>query len=966
MKKFLSLIFVAVSLLCAASCTHFETVKGDPLNTQMYTLDNGLQVFMSVNKDTPRIQTYIAVRAGGKNGPDESTGLAHYFEHLMFKGTQQFGTTDYAAEEPLLNQIEQLFNVYRETKDEAERAAIYHVIDSISYEASKIAIPNEYDKLMALIGADGTNAWTSMDETVYTEDIPSNQIENWAKIQADRFKNVVLRGFHTELETIYEEKNMSLTQDSRKIWEALDGALFPNHPYGQRTVLGTQEHLKNPSITDVKNFHDSYYVPNNVAICLSGDFNPREMIKVIKKYFGDWQPNPDIPELQYKKEEPITEPVVKNVYGLESETLAIGWRLPEAADVTNSAIATIAVKILDNSSAGLLDLNVLQTQEVLGAGASVSLQPDYSEFYLMGAPKQGQSLDEVKDILMREVKNLRDGNWDESLITSIINNIKLYYMEQLEDNSARAQEYITAFINKIDWSVACKELERFESVTKEDVVSWANEFIKDNNCAVIYKRQGEDKTVQKISAPKITPIESNRNVQSAFLTEIQNSNVKPIEPVFVDFSKDMEQFNLSEGTNVLYKTNNKNDIFELEFVFNKGTETDPLLGIAPSYLSYLGTDKMTIEEISTKLYSLACDFSVSASSNRTTVAISGLSENMVEALNIVEDIIFNAKGDEDILAGIKADLLKSRENGKKAQRTCFSALQRYTIYGPEYIKRTTISNEDLMAVTSEDLLGKIKEVYNLGHEIIYYGPLSSNEFKNVLAENHKFNAEAAALPEEHPYYRNVDQSQVFLSQYDAKQLYFLQYANTGETYKKEETARVSLYNEYFGGGMNAIVFQEMREARGLAYSAGARLYVPSYTDLNYIFQANIATQNDKLQIATEAFDDIINNMPESEAAFSVAKDALISRLRTDRTIGIGVIRKYIGNRRLGLEKPVDEEVYNELQTLEFKDVKAFQEKWIKGRTYNYAILGDIKDLDMDYLKTLGPVTVLSLEDIFGY
>ena len=223
MKKLL-LFAVVIAAMLAAACSKYkyETVKGDPLNTKIYTLDNGLKVYMSVNKETPRIQTYIAVNVGGKNDPAETTGLAHYFEHLMFKGTQQFGTSDFAAEKPMLDQIENLFEVYRKTTDEAERAAIYHRIDSVSYEASKIAIPNEYDKLMSAIGANGTNAFTSQDMTVYVEDIPSNEIDNWAKIQADRFKNPVIRGFHTELETIYEEKNMSLTRDSRKVWEAMD------------------------------------------------------------------------------------------------------------------------------------------------------------------------------------------------------------------------------------------------------------------------------------------------------------------------------------------------------------------------------------------------------------------------------------------------------------------------------------------------------------------------------------------------------------------------------------------------------------------------------------------------------------------------------------------------------------------------------------------------------------------------
>ena len=313
MKRIYFFAAVLISVFSIASCSQYkyETVAGDPLGTRIYTLDNGLKVYMSVNKETPRIQTYIAVKVGGKNDPSETTGLAHYFEHLMFKGTQSFGTSDYAAEKPMLDEIEQLFEVYRKTSDQAKREAIYHKIDSISYEASKLAIPNEYDKLMSMIGAEGTNAFTSQDVTAYVEDIPSNQIENWARIQADRFKHLVLRGFHTELETIYEEKNMSLTQDSRKVWEALDAALFPNHPYGKQTVLGTQEHLKNPSITNVKNYHKTWYVPNNMAICVAGDFDPDYMVSMIEKYFGDMEPNPDLPVLECAEEQPITTPVVK-------------------------------------------------------------------------------------------------------------------------------------------------------------------------------------------------------------------------------------------------------------------------------------------------------------------------------------------------------------------------------------------------------------------------------------------------------------------------------------------------------------------------------------------------------------------------------------------------------------------------------------------------------------------------------
>ncbi len=961
------ILFIAAALLVAMpSCKRYETVPGLSLIPKIYTLDNGMKIFMSVNKEQPRIQTYMAVKVGSKNDPSETTGLAHYFEHLMFKGTESFGTVDYAAEKPMLDEIEQLFEVYRKTTDEAERAAIYHKIDSVSYEASKLAIPNEYDKLMAIIGADGTNAWTSADETVYTEEIPSNQIDNWARIQADRFRHGVIRGFHTELETIYEEKNMSLTQDSRKLWEAIDQALFPHHPYGQQTTLGSQEHLKNPSITNVKKYHDVYYVPNNIAVCVSGDFDPDEMVAAIEKYFGDWEPNPDIPALQFEPEAPITEPIVREVYGLEAENLALAWRLPAPADLKTAAVAEIAGSVFYNQQAGLADLDINQQQKALFVYGGYEPQADYSYFLTMGSPKEGQTLEEVRDLILGEVAKLRSGDFDEALLAASVNNTKLNQMRRLEYNSYRARYYVDAFINGIPWKDACKSIDRLAAVTKEDVVAFANEYLGENAYAVVYKRQGEDKTVQKVSAPKITPIVTNRDETSAFLTEIQNSVVKPIEPVFVDFDKDMSKFSLTEGAEVLYKKNELNDVFNLQLVYNRGSQQDPALDLAMNYVRYLGTPEMSAEEFSSRMYGLACSFSGGAGSSRSSLNLVGLSENMGEALRLVENLLLNAVPDEAILANLKADMLKDRADAKKSQSNCFYALEDYAFYGPDFIKATTLTDAALMALSSEELLAKVRDVFGMGHEILYYGPMGENELKTVLADAHYVADGAVMAPEQHPHYLATPSNRVLLAQYDAPQLYYYQLSNRGETFDASQAGDIALYNEYFGGGMNTIVFQEMREARGLAYSAYADLMEPSFKDDNYIYLAFIATQNDKMRQAIEAFDEIINNMPESEAAFAVAKEALLSRLRTQRTTGMNVLGSYLSCRRLGLDEPSDRAVFEKAQNATLADVKATQQKWVKDRSYTYMILGDIKDLDTGFLSTLGPVQQLSLEEIFGY
>lgn len=961
-------IAILIALFTFSSCSQYkyEQVDGDPTKTRIYTLDNGLKVYLSVNDEEPRIQTYIAVRVGGKNDPAQTTGLAHYFEHLMFKGTEQFGTSDYAAEKPMLDEIERLFEVYRVTTDEDERAAIYRTIDSISYEASKLAIPNEYDKLMSIIGASGTNAFTSTDMTVYVEDIPSNQIENWAMIEADRFKNPVLRLFHTELETIYEEKNMSLTQDSRKVYEAMNAALFPNHPYGKQTVLGTQEHLKNPSITNVKNYHKTYYVPNNMAICMAGDFDPDEVIRIIDKYFGDMQPNPDLPKLEFEPEKPITEPIVKDVYGLESESISIGWRLPASKD-PSSDIANMASFILNNGSAGLIDLDLIQEQKILSGYGYASLLPDYGSFELYGKPKEGQTLDEVKDLLMAEVEKLRKGEFDDDLIEATVNNLKLSYMNQLTSNGARAMMAVNSFIDGEDWKTVVTMLDRMAKVTKQDIVDWANKYLTPEGYVAIYKRTGEDKNIQKISAPEITPIVTNRDKQSEFLTRVQNTPVKEIEPVFVDYQKEMSILDAGKGIDVLYKQNDVNDLAYVMYVFDKGVNNDPALSLAFNYLSYLGTADMSAADIAKEMYKLACNFYISASTDQTVVNISGLSENIPEAMDIVENLIYNAVPDEAILANIKNDMMQRRRNSKLSQGGCFGALQTYMMVGKETIDRITLSNKELSDLTSDELLAKVRDLMDKHHEILYYGPQSSEDILATLSEHHRIADNPEPLKKESLKYRMPGKTgKVYLAEYDANQLYYIQYSNRGEKFDLTSVPSVSLYNEYFGGGMNSIVFQEMREARGLAYTAQAFLSTPYDLDMPYMYIAFIATQNDKMQQAIEAFEDIINDMPVSEPAFDIAKKAILSRLRTYRVTGDGVLWDYRSARELGLTEPTEKLMFEKIQTMTLDDVIATQQQWVKDRTYDFAILGRTKDLDINYLKTLGDVEYVSSEEMFGY
>ena len=957
---------MAAAVLAITSCGHkYETVKGDPLKTKIYTLDNGLKVYMSVNKEEPRIQTYIAVRSGGRNDPSDNTGLAHYLEHLMFKGTEKLGTTDYAAEKPILDQIEDLYEVYRTKTDPAERRAIYHTIDSLSYEASKISIPNEYDKSMAVIGANGTNAFTSNDVTCYTEDIPSNQVENWAKVQSDRFKNMVIRGFHTELEAVYEEYNMYLNEDSENAMMAIDSVLFKNHPYGTQTVIGTSDHLKNPSIKAIKKQKATYYVPNNCAICVSGDFDPDEFVKIVEKYFGDWEPNPDLPVFSCEPEEPITAPVEKEVLGTEAEFVMIAWRYPGETEL-ESEMGDLVGAVLSNGMAGIMDLDLIQQQKVLAAEGMPYARTDYSEFIVDGYPKQGQTLEEVRDLLLGCVAKLRSGDFDEDLVKASVANFKLSQMRSYERNRSRAMAFVNSFVAGHDWKDDVHALDRAAKVTKQDIIDWANKYLGENSYALVFKRVGPNPKNEKIEAPEITPIVTNRDKQSAFLTELQESEVKPIEPVFVDFNKDMSKFTTPSGIEVLYKHNDINDIATLQFLYDEGALTDPALSLATTYVSYLGSETRSAEDIASEMYGLACSNRFSSGTNQASYYVTGLSENLGKALEIMEDLIANAKADEEILSELKADMLQERAVTKMTQRTCNSALNSYIMYGPEYIKSLNLTNDQVAAITSEELLAKVTNLLSKQHKVLYYGPMSESEVRNLLNEYHNVAGELEPLVKKYPQSLLTPESKVVIAPYDARQFNYIQYSDRGEKFSLEDAPAIEVFNEYFGGGMNTIVFQEMREARALAYSAGAYLNSPAYKDDTYSFYARIGSQNDKLRDAVEAFDEIINNMPESQKAFDIAKSSLDGSLRTRRTTGMSVLNSYLNALELGLDEPLDKYIFEKLDGITLEDLAATQRKWVKDRTYVYGILGDASGLDLDFLRTLGPVEQVTLEDIFGY
>lgn len=944
---------------------NFEYALNDPFKARIYTLKNGLKVYMTVYKDAPRIQTYIAVRAGSKNDPATATGLAHYLEHMVFKGTDKFGTKDFAKESVEIAKIENLYEVYRNTKDEKQRKAIYHQIDSISGVAAKYAIANEYDKMLAGIGGQGTNAFTSFDQTVYINEIPSNQLDNWLKIESERFRKPVLRLFHTELEAVYEEKNRSLDNDNSKLWESVFAGMFVNHNYGKQTTIGTIEHLKNPSMKEIMKYYNANYVPNNMAICMSGDFDPNEAIKLIEKYFGTYPSKPLTPYV-FEKEPPITQKIAKEVVGPDAANLAMAWRV-SGAGTKDADMITLINRLLSNGSAGLLDLDLNQQQKVLNSGGYSYVLRDYGLQILFAQPKEGQSLEEVEKLLLEQIQKIKKGDFPDWLMQAAITDMKLTRTKEMEKNSSRAMAFVECFVNETKWQYEVNMMERLSKVTKQDIMKFAEENFKDNNYVVVYKRVGEDKNVEKVDKPQITPVEVNRDDQSPFVKSILSTSPTLINPQFIDYNKDVIKNELQLNIPLLYSHNSENDLFDLYYSFDMGSNHSKILPIAVEYIQYLGTSTMSPAQIQQEFYKLGCSFDVFNSDNQTWVSLSGLNENFSKAVKLFESILKDPKVEEETLKNLIDDILKKRSDAKQDKRTILQKMMvNYAKFGSNNPVTNTYSEQELKALKAAEVSAFIKSLTAYQHEVLYYGPKLIGDVKDILNQEHTQSlTKLNNLPEEAKFEKKKFSNEVLVVDYDMKQAEIV-VISEGDMYSAQSAPIIKLYNEYFGGGMSSVVFQDLRESKALAYSTYSSYRIGNSPKQPYYNFSYIGSQSDKLPEALAGMMNLLNGMPKSEIGFNSAKEAIIQDIRTERINKSQILFDYLNAKKFGLTSDIRKDIYEKVQNMTFDDIKKFQDTKVKGVPYTLLILGKKDLLDIKTLEKYGNIKYLSLTDVFGY
>lgn len=940
----------------------YKYVTNDPAKARFYTLKNGLTVILSPTNKDPRIQCYVATKAGSKTDPATHTGLAHYLEHLLFKGTDKYGTLDWAKEKPQLDKIDALYEEYNKTTDTEKRKEIYHRIDSVSGVASKYAIANEYDKMMSSMGAQGTNAFTSFEETVYTDDVPANAIDKYLAVQGERFRDPVFRIFHTELEAVYEEKNRGLDNDGSKVFEKLFAELFKNHNYGLQTTIGTIEDLKNPSLLEIRKYFNEYYVPNNMGIIMSGDFNPDLMINKIENTFSYMKEKP-VPKYTFKPEAPITSPITAEVVGPDAENVTIGFRLPgnKSKDVL---LADLVGQILTNGKAGLMDLNLVKKQKLLGASASAFTLIDYGVLFMQGRPTLGQSLEDVKALMLGEIENLKKGNFDDGLITAIINNQKKQKIQATETYSSRASDLMDAFTNELDWQKQVAYTDQLSKITKADIVAFANKYF-DDNYVVILKRKGEDKSIIKVEKPPITPVETNRNEQSAFVKMVNNMPATTVKPVWLDYNKDLQKAKVGPAE-VLYVQNKDNSLFRLRYRFDIGTWNDKKLSLAAQYLQFLGTNNMTAEDITKAFYKIACSFNVSAGSEFTTVTIEGLQENFAQAVKLFEDVLKNCKADDAALQSLKARLKKSRTDAKANKGAIMSGLMNYARFGEKNPFNYTLSDAELNDITSAELVSTLHELNSYTHKILYYGPQPLAQFTAGIKTMHNIPAAFKVTPAKMKFTDiTQNKNEVLFADYNMVQSE-IRWIRNSAAYNPDMEPVVDVFNNYFGGGMGALVFQTIRESKALAYSTFAFYAKPDKKEDPFFTIAYVGCQADKFNESVVAMNELLNDLPDVPENIKYAQQGIKKDIETERITQDGIIFNYLAAQQKGLNYDIRKKTYMAVDKIGYKELKKFHDEYLANKSYTYCIVASDKKITEDEMKKYGEVKRLSLEAIFGY
>lgn len=949
------------------ACCSYQSQAEDlnALKVKEYRLENGLTVWLNEDHSQPKVFGAVVVKAGAKDCPD--TGIAHYFEHMMFKGTDRIGTLDYESEKVLLDSIAMKYDELAMTEDTAARARLQKEINELSIRSSEYVIPNEFNRLINRFGGSGLNAATSYDATIYFNTFSPQYMVQWAEINSERLINPVFRLFQSELETVYEEKNMYGDFIGGQVMDTLMARYFGPHPYAY-PIIGSTKNLKNPRLTEMHKFFEDYYVASNMALILSGDFDAQQVMPILEKAFSR------IRSGNAPKQEKVMLPPFNG-----RETMKVKFPIPfikamglgfrgVSANHEDQVALNIAVNLLNNANGtGYLD-KLMAEHKLMGALAINESMNEAGILAVAIMPKLLiQSYSSAEKMVWDEINRVKNGDFSDEMFNSLKLEQKRQYASSLENIDSRATVMMNLFSQGKSWNDYLNEVARIESITKEDVVRVAQKYFS-NNYLCVTKSTGKYPK-DNLPKPAFSPVvPRNADASSSYAKQLEKIPEQQVAPRIIDFEKDVKTSKLTPLVTLYTTPNPLNDIFTLNISYGIGALEQPELMQLTNYLQLLGTESLSFEQFRSRLQSIGSTLAFDVTPDAFVMKVTGFDNHIDETMELVGDFIRHAKADDKKLRQIVDDAKVSEKAFFKSGDNVASALLEQVKYGDQsrYLRKLSLSQ--IKKLKGKDLLAVYGKVRSVQCDLHYCGTLPVEKVIGTIRQH--LPLERTTVASNSPYYRELKQydrpTVFFIDMPDMAQSIVYGYVKGDPVDDKASRHASRLFSVYFGGDMSSLMFQEIREFRSFAYRTSGRYQLPNHAHKGTAgsFTAMLSTQSDKTLDALGVLDSLIREMPLKPERMEAVKQTLVNRINNDYPPFRNLSEKVASARMEGFDRDPAEEFLRDIATMDMQDISRFYREQISGRPVVYVIAGNRKHIDMKKLAEYGTIIKVKKKDIY--
>lgn len=955
-----------VVMMVFACCSYQSQAEDlNALKVKEYRLENGLTVWLNEDHSQPKVFGAVVVKAGAKDCPD--TGIAHYFEHMMFKGTDRIGTLDYESEKVLLDSIAMKYDELAMTEDTAARARLQKEINELSIRSSEYVIPNEFNRLISRFGGSGLNAATSYDATIYFNTFSPQYMVQWAEINSERLINPVFRLFQSELETVYEEKNMYGDFIGGQVMDTLMARYFGPHPYAY-PIIGSTKNLKNPRLTEMRKFFEDYYVASNMALILSGDFDTQQVMPVLEKTFSRIRsgnvPKPEkvmLPPFNGREKMKVKFPIPF------IKAMGPGFR-GVSANHEDQVALNIAVNLLNNANGtGYLD-KLMVEHKLMGALAINESMNEAGILAVAIMPKLLiQSYSSAEKMVWNEINRVKNGDFSDEVFNSLKLEQKRQYASALENIDSRATVMMNLFSQGKNWNDYLNEVARIESITKEDVVQVAQKYFS-NNYLCVTKSTGKYPK-DNLPKPAFSPVvPRNADASSSYAEQLEKIPEQQVAPRIIDFEKDVKTSKLTPLVTLYTTPNPLNDIFTFNISYGIGALEQPELMQLTNYLQLLGTESLPFEQFRSRLQSIGSTLAFDVTPDAFVMKVTGFDNHIDETMELVGDFIRHAKADDKKLRQIVDDAKVSEKAFFKSGDNVASALLEQVKYGDQsrYLRKLSLSQ--IKKLKGKDLLAVYDKVRSVQCDLHYCGTLPVEKVIGTIRQH--IPLERTTVASNSPYYRELKQynrpTVFFIDMPDMTQSIVYSYVKGDPVDDKASRHASRLFSVYFGGDMSSLMFQEIREFRSFAYRTSGRYQLPNHAHKGTAgsFTAMLSTQSDKTLDALGVLDSLIRKMPLKPERVEAIKQSLANRINNDYPPFRNLSEKVAGARMEGFDRDPAEEFLRDIATMDMEDISRFYQEQICGRPVVYVIAGNRKRIDMKKLAEYGTIVKVKKKEIY--